>query len=195
MPRISETDLEQIKQEILQGARECFVTYGYDGATVSRLEETIGKSRGAIFHHFKNKDALFLAVAHDDMLRMTASAKEHGMIGLIRHILASPERTGWWTMRVEILRRVRNDPHFRAKWELDQRALRAAVHDRLSGRHSAGKLRNDVDPETMYQVLDVVLEGVMAKLSTDVSTEGIPQALDHIEQSLRAPQGATRPGD
>ena len=31
-----------------------------------RLEEATGLSRGAIFHHFRDKDALFLALAEQD---------------------------------------------------------------------------------------------------------------------------------
>ena len=41
-----------------------------------RLEETTGLSRGAIFHHFDDKDALFLALAHDDAAAMAATVAE-----------------------------------------------------------------------------------------------------------------------
>ena len=44
-------------------ARGFFARFGYEGATVRRLEEATGLSRGAIFHHFRDKDSLFLAVA------------------------------------------------------------------------------------------------------------------------------------
>ena len=49
MPVVSSSELSQRRQEILDGARRCFAEHGYEGATVRRLEETIGKSRGAIF--------------------------------------------------------------------------------------------------------------------------------------------------
>ena len=90
MPKVSETDLSERRTDILRGARECFVTHGYDGATVSRLEKETGKSRGAIFHHYRNKETLFREVAHRDMLRMTELASEQGMIGLIRYLLEDP---------------------------------------------------------------------------------------------------------
>ncbi len=56
MPKVSEDHLAARRSQILDGARQCFAQYGYDGATVRRLEETTGLSRGAIFHHFKDKD-------------------------------------------------------------------------------------------------------------------------------------------
>lgn len=70
MPKVSEDHLAARRSQILSGARRCFAEYGYDGATVRRLEEVTGLSRGAIFHHFKDKDGLFLALAHEDATRM-----------------------------------------------------------------------------------------------------------------------------
>lgn len=191
MPKLSEDSLAEVQEDILRGARECFVTYGYDGATVTLLEHATGKSRGAIFHHFQNKEALFLAVAHRDMDRMATAAARHGMVGMMRAILDAPDRENWWGMRAEILRRVRHDPCFRAKWELDQLALRTAVTERLRDHAARGILRTDVDPETLFDVLDLILEGAMAKLSTSPDSpnppavDGLRRALDVVEKGLR----------
>ena len=57
MPKVSEDHLAARRRQILDGARRCFAEYGYDKATVRRLEQAIGMSRGAIFHHFRDKDA------------------------------------------------------------------------------------------------------------------------------------------
>ena len=59
MPKVSEDHLTARRRQILDGARRCFAEYGYDKATVRRLEKAIGLSRGAIFHHFRDKDTLF----------------------------------------------------------------------------------------------------------------------------------------
>src|SRR5919108_356985 len=48
------------------GPRGCSARHGYEGATVRRLEQSTGLSRGAIFHHFRDKEALFLALAEQD---------------------------------------------------------------------------------------------------------------------------------
>src|ERR1700712_5712341 len=70
MPRVSPGHLEARRQQILDGARDAFARHGYEGATVRILEEEIGLSRGAIFHHFTDKDAVFLALAGQDAARM-----------------------------------------------------------------------------------------------------------------------------
>ena len=63
---MTEDHLAARRRQILDGARRCFAEYGYDKATVRRLEHTIGLSRGAIFHHFRDKDTLFFELARDD---------------------------------------------------------------------------------------------------------------------------------
>jgi AcrR family transcriptional regulator len=185
MPKVSDTDLSERRAEILRGARECFVTYGYDGATVSRLEKQTGKSRGAIFHHFKNKETLFREVAHRDMLRMSQLAGEQGMIGLIRYLLDDPELAEWWGLRVEISRRIRHDEQLKMTWDEDQLALRRAVTARLEEQRDSGRLRTDISTATTLQLLDLVLEGVMAHLASDRDDALLPEALDLVEQSLR----------
>ncbi|MDN5580977.1 MAG: helix-turn-helix domain-containing protein [Corynebacterium sp.] len=186
MPKVSETDLSERRTDILRAARTCFVTYGYDGATVSRLEKETGKSRGAIFHHFRNKETLFREVAHRDMVRMTDLAGNRGMIGLIRYLLEDPELAEWWGLRVEITRRIRLDDELRGVWEADQNALRGAVTERLEEQRESGRLRTDISTATTLQLLELVLEGVMAHLVSDRESGLLPEALDIVEQSLRS---------
>lgn len=186
VPKVSDDDLAEKREEILAGARSCFARYGYNGATVARLEEATGKSRGAIFHHYGNKEALFLALAHDDMRRMSEIAAEKGIIGLIRELVASDELTDWWGMRVEITRRVNTDPCFSAKWELDQLALRETVRERLTEQKKSGRIRDDVDVETIAQTLELVLDGVLSRLAQGHGTRGLEAALDFVETAVRA---------
>nr|BFE75090.1 hypothetical protein GCM10020092_083910 [Actinoplanes digitatis] len=52
MPRVSQDQLDARRHEILAAARGCFARFGYEGATVRRLEEATSLSRGAIFPSF-----------------------------------------------------------------------------------------------------------------------------------------------
>jgi soluble lytic murein transglycosylase len=42
MPKISEERRAERREQILEGARRCFAENGYEGATVAKLEHTIG---------------------------------------------------------------------------------------------------------------------------------------------------------
>jgi len=87
VPRVSQHQLDARRRQILAGARTCFARHGYEGATVRRLEDEIGLSRGAIFHHFRDKDSLFLAVAEDDTASMVATVAEYGLVQVMRDLL------------------------------------------------------------------------------------------------------------
>ena len=116
MPVVSNAELNSRRHEILEGARKCFAEHGYEGATVRRLEEATGKSRGAIFHHFGDKENLFLALAREDAARMAEVVADNGLVEVMRDMLDHPERYDWLATRLEITKMLRTDPLFRAKW-------------------------------------------------------------------------------
>jgi AcrR family transcriptional regulator len=87
VPRISQDQLDARRREILAGARASFARYGYEGATVRRIEEETGLSRGAIFHHFRDKESLFLAVAEDDAAAMVDTVARNGLVQVMRDLL------------------------------------------------------------------------------------------------------------
>jgi AcrR family transcriptional regulator len=98
VPRVSQEHLDARRRQILTGARTCFARHGYEGATVRRLEDAIGLSRGAIFHHFRDKESLFLAVAEDDAANMVATVADNGLVQVMRDMAAhahEPEVSGW----------------------------------------------------------------------------------------------------
>ena len=178
-------ELDAKKEEILIGARRCFTAHGYEGATVRRLEEATGKSRGAIFHHFRDKEALFLALAREDAMRQAALVAEEGLIEVMRDILAHPERHDWLATRLEISKLLRTDSSFRARWEEDQQVLDKAVRARLTSLASDGRIRDDVDPEIIHLFLETVLDGLITRLASGGSAEGLEQMLDVAENAIR----------
>lgn len=51
---------QQTRTRLLHSARHCFAQFGYDGASVASICEHAGVSKGAFYHHFPSKQALFL---------------------------------------------------------------------------------------------------------------------------------------
>src|SRR2546425_12166944 len=117
MPRVSQDHLDARRRQILDGARSCFAKFGYEGATVRRLEEATGLSRGAIFHHFRDKESLFLALAEDDALRMADVVAEQGLVQVMRDLLAGDGEhpADWLGTPPEGSRRPRADPEVPAR--------------------------------------------------------------------------------
>lgn len=186
MPKVSDDRLAARRREILDGARHCFAEFGYDGATVKRIEEYTGLSRGAIFHHYKDKEALFLALAHEDAERMADVAAEEGLVQVMRDMLEQPEEYDWLGTRLEIARKLRTDSNFRAEWLARSAELEKATLRRLEKGRQAGRLRDDVPTDVLLKYLDLVLDGLITRLATGQPTDDLHAVLDIVEESVRA---------
>ncbi|HYG74899.1 MAG TPA: TetR/AcrR family transcriptional regulator [Planctomycetota bacterium] len=55
----------QTREQILQAARKLFATQGYHNTSVYDLFEKSGITKGALFHHWKSKEELALAVLEE----------------------------------------------------------------------------------------------------------------------------------
>ncbi|MFF0813814.1 TetR/AcrR family transcriptional regulator [Rhodococcus sp. NPDC003318] len=185
MPKVSEDHLVARRRQILDGARRCFAEYGYEGATVRRLEDATGLSRGAIFHHFKDKDGLFLALAHEDATRMADVAAEEGLVQVMRDMLAQPDQFDWLATRVEISRRLRTDPEFAREWSERGVELTEATVARLERQKEAGRLRDDLPTGVLVSYLDLVLDGLIARIASGHGGENLSAVLDLVEESVR----------
>jgi TetR/AcrR family transcriptional regulator, transcriptional repressor of aconitase len=160
MPKISEEARRERIDAILAGARRCFAAHGYEGATVARLEQEIGLSRGAIFNWFASKDELFFELAVRDNERFMRRYADEGFESILRTVLE--EDPEWLAVYLEFGRRLRNDPAFRERWrrrtpdELDEQATARVVEGQASGA-----IRDDLDDETIRRFLGIVLDGIV----------------------------------
>ena len=58
------SDSAQTRTRILDSARSCFVTHGYDQTTMKNIASDAGMTAGALYHHFDSKQDLFAAAYH-----------------------------------------------------------------------------------------------------------------------------------
>ena len=185
MPKISEAAMAGRRGEILAAARRAFARHGYEAATVKVLEAEAGLSRGAIFHHFAGKDALFLALAEQDATETTSVVAEHGLVQVMRDL--RDKDAGWLGVQLEVRRRVRTDPAFADSWERRQQAIRVATIARLERQRAAGVVRDDVEVELLADFLRLVLDGLVSSLATGMPLHRLDGVLDLVEDAVRRP--------
>ena len=163
MPKVSEEHLQARRAQILEGARRTFAAHGYEGATVRRLEDEIGLSRGAIFNYFPDKWSLFLALAAEDQLGFMRALEDDGIDGLVR-VLAQ-ERPEWLAVYFELARRLRNNPELMQ--ELQNRSPEASQRgdELFASLREEGALREDVDLETVIAFVNIVANGLALAVS------------------------------
>lgn len=188
VPRVSQDQLDARRHEILAAARGCFARFGYEGATVRRLEDATGLSRGAIFHHFRDKDSLFLAVAEDDAATMVQTVADNGLVQVMRDLLdraGSGETAGWLGTQLEVSRRLRTDPAFAKRWQERSAAIAEATRERLQRQRDAGVLRDDVPVEVLTQFLELAYDGMVLHLATGRPPGELSRVLDLVEEAVR----------
>jgi AcrR family transcriptional regulator len=183
VPKVSPEQLAATRRKVLEGARAAFARHGYEGATVKVLEAETGLSRGAIFHHFKDKDALFLALAEDDAARMTETVAQHGLVQVMRDL--QDKDAGWLGVQLEVRRRLRTDPEFRQRWAEHQSAVTGATTARLQRQRQAGVVRDDVPLPILVDFLRLALDGLVSSLAAGMPTDHLSGVLDLVEDAVR----------
>jgi AcrR family transcriptional regulator len=145
------------RERILHAALQVFAQKGYHRAVVDDIVRASSTSKGAVYHHFPNKEALFLALVDEFSARLAdaiagAIAGAHGALGKVEAAL----RAGLETFarhrelaRILLLESVSLGPAYEAK--------RAEVHGRF-----AALIRAYLD--------EAVAEGSIAPLDTRVAT-------------------------
>jgi AcrR family transcriptional regulator len=170
VPKVSDQHLEARREQILAGARRAFARHGYEGATVVRLEEEIGLSRGAIFNYFPDKWSLFFELASRDQYELSSLLMEQGLDATIQHL--AKESPDWMAVYFEILRLLRGDPEreaeFRKRGGEDREAQVDAWLERLKAE---GAFRDDVRLEDIVFFVNAVANGVALARSLNVTVD------------------------
>lgn len=76
MARRTKSDAEKTREQLLRVAKDVFATKGYALASLTEIVEAAGITKGALFHHFRNKEGLFLEVWTRLQLEMDEAARE-----------------------------------------------------------------------------------------------------------------------
>jgi AcrR family transcriptional regulator len=166
MPKITEERRTERREHILAAARRCFAEHGYEGATVVRLEEATGLSRGAIFNYFASKEDLFVELAVEDAERLSGLWVGEGLAAVVREIYdLDPD---WLAVYLELVRRVRTDADFRQRLDEREQEFVPANRAKIEALQQAGELRGDLEPKDIGAFINLVLNGLaLARASGD----------------------------
>jgi TetR/AcrR family transcriptional regulator, transcriptional repressor of aconitase len=185
VPKVSEEHLEARREQILEGARRTFARHGYEGATVARLEEEIGLSRGAIFNYFPDKWSLFFELASRDQYELTTLLMEQGLDATLRHL--TTESPDWMAVYFEVLRRLRRRPELLQEFQTRGGEGRdAQVKAWLEELHASGGFRTDVKLEDVVTFVNIVANGMA--VTTSLGIEVDPDALVKLVHGGLDPQ-------
>ena len=163
MPKVTQEHLDARRAEILAGARRAFAEHGYEGATVVRLEEATGLSRGAIFHYFANKNDLFVELAIEMNTRFGDLLLQGGLDAAF-HAMAdeSPE---WLGVLIETESRMRHDEDFVRRLEAKAADTSPRIQEWFQQQQAEGKLRDDVEWIELGRFTTSLLNGLALRIA------------------------------
>jgi TetR/AcrR family transcriptional regulator, transcriptional repressor of aconitase len=182
MPKISEERKTERREQILAGARLCFAEHGYEGATVARLEQTVGLSRGAIFNYFPSKEELFIELAVRDSARMSDLWVNDGLEAVVREVAELDP--AWLSVYLELFRRVRNDPDFRTRIETRQKEIAPANRARIEEAQRSGEFRDDLEPKHIGLFVNLVLNGLALQRASDEELPPVELVLSLLDDAI-----------
>jgi AcrR family transcriptional regulator len=163
MPKVSEEHLAARRAQILEGSRRAFAEHGYEGATVARLEEATGLSRGAIFHYFENKNDLFVELAMEMNTRFGDILLDSGLDDAFRALTA--ENPEWIAVLIETESRMRHDEDFVRRFEAKAADTGPRIREWFEQQQAAGKLRGDVPSVELGRFATSLLNGLALRIA------------------------------
>jgi TetR/AcrR family transcriptional regulator, transcriptional repressor of aconitase len=193
VPKVTQEHLDARRAEILEGARRAFAEHGYEGATVARLEEATGLSRGAIFHYFENKNDLFVELAMEMNTRFGDILIEQGLDEAFRALAKeSPE---WLAVLIETESRMRHDEDFVRRFETKAADAGPRIQEWFERQQAEGKLRDDVSSLEIGRFTTSLLNGLALRVAggDPFEIEAVLQLLDSAIAAPRKPKTVRRP--
>jgi AcrR family transcriptional regulator len=193
VPKVTQEHLDARRQEILDGARRAFAEHGYEGATVAKLEEATGLSRGAIFHYFENKNDLFVELAMEMNTRFGDILLESGIAAAFRALTA--ENPEWLAVLIETESRMRHDEDFVRRLEAKSADARPRIQEWFEQQQADGKLRSDVSWLELGRFTTSLLNGLALRVAggDPFDIEAMLRLLDDAIAPPRKPRKLKRP--
>lgn len=191
---------EETRQDIFEAGLRVFSEKGFAAATMSDVAQEAGTTRGAIYWHFRNKEAFFKEILDrlsEQYKGLMAEATQSELPFL--EILRNAVRT--------LLRRFAEDPQFRAMQELTIRSALnrdgmisaeiqfehdAMGYDVIQRAMKDGEVFSNWNASTAFVALTSVISGVflqMIDLETNLTEKQIDDLADFVVRGF-APKPA-----
>ena len=201
-------DSERTRERLLQAAFREVYKVGFQSAGIDTILAATNVTKGALYYHFENKQALGYAIIEEIVAKLPRDrwllplqqSKDKdpidALIGIVQAIPARPKDVKGGCPLVNLAQEMSQlDEQFRKRLERIFQAWQEGIAMALRRGQSQGTVRRDLVPEETASFLIAMVEGyeVLAKNAQDakVWNMGIRNIVGWLS-SLRAPRNRSR---
>ncbi|MGL5865821.1 MAG: TetR/AcrR family transcriptional regulator [Dermatophilaceae bacterium] len=184
---------------IIDASITCLARRGYAGATTAEICRTAGVGSGTFFHYFPTKlDVLLgileLGTAEQREWFAARAGRADGLAVVHEYVahtaaeLTDPRVAGF----VRAVGAVMSEPKVDAALRLDSDAVVGGLSAVLRRAQAAGEVRTDLPPERLARWVQVVLDGVLDRMTVDAGFDPVTAGaeLHDVVHRLLAPRSA-----
>lgn len=192
---------QQTRELLLRSAEEIFVRDGYERAELGEIAALAGRTKGAIYAHFKSKEDIFLALIEErtmryraqmaEMLAQSTSVEEN--LATLRKFYLNFEDEAWSLLVLEFKLYALRHPESKERL---QKLFDAVISASQEKRYvqilgSAGKGKDAIHRSVAVKTLSSVISAIVieTKLSPDLFDEKtMKQVTNRIFDALLLPK-------
>jgi TetR/AcrR family transcriptional regulator, transcriptional repressor for nem operon len=181
---------ESTRRKILEAAFGEFYKNGFQGSSINRIVSEAGTTKGALFHHFEDKNDLGYAVVEEIIYRRIKECWLDPLANSIDPITAVKKTMRQFAQEEQPDHRIAHgcplnnlaqemsplDGEFRRRLERIYSEWRAALEAAFARGIKAGKVRKGISPRNVAALLVAALEGIMGTAKNAQSLELMQRA-------------------
>ena len=176
--------------QLIEVATGLFAEHGYEGTSIEAVLTAAGVSRGALYHHFAGKEALFTAVLEAVSERITAQLTEviSGCTDPVDAVRTAA--LGWIDLASDpvIQRIMLVDAPSVLGWEqwraMDEGRTVAATRDMLQAVSDTGRLPGELVDPFAYMILAALDEAALVIARASDSRAAVAEGRQAVEEFL-----------
>jgi AcrR family transcriptional regulator len=184
---------ERSRRAILDAARPVFERSGYAAASLNRIIEASGLTKGGFYFHFPSKQALALAVLEDHHRRWIGAIREQisAHPRAVDRLFAAPRAIARATRAGEgpaalqkLVSELAQDPDLRDQVCNGSRIWIETVTEHFRAAQEEGSVRADLEPALFAEVAVAGFTG-MQSLTGQFDDDGLERRAEHLVRVLR----------
>ena len=188
---------QETQARLLDAAEEVFVRDGFEGAQLDEIAASAGRSKGAVYTHFKSKEDLFLALFEHrtrsfidglvTSLRKCATRKQ-SLEAFRKFYVGLAKERAWPILTLEFklfaLRHPDSKERLREAFEMSKATNDESIYEHLFGQHTG---QQKADNDLALASLGPIISGLILESYFEpqiLSEKGLRQMLSRIFDSF-----------